>query len=593
MSLRRFFIISFLVILVGSISAGAVYLYNFDINSFRKEIETLASKQISRPLTLGKAHLSFKHGPAFAFDNVAIGTADDNLYLDVDRVFFRIQTLPLLSGKVLFSEILLEKPILFIQLQQSESEVFPFRLMPEQKLLTKEFIKSLRILNATIRIKDSSWGREQETFIIENLRFSIDDFSLLSAGDIKANATLFHRGVRSPFSIDGEYRSNKGTASWDNAFYRVNLSIDNLAAKNLRHLSDNLKSDLVLRGFVDLNMKIEGNPQTGVTFSTKLIGKNLDITKSNLKIPPIPISQGNLNGHIQYGKDTVDLKITKLSLDTDHGRLETGNKARFTLSNDRLTGITSQGRLSIRLSSGTKLPAPSFFTRHLITSYQVDIDRTKYGWKTTKGQLTFPGLDVRFHGQWHDSDKQPHTLTFDIPGASLPAVTALMPGLNHLKLDGRFKAHLSLDIPPHGSLQTVGTLNLTDVHIATPEILADLNRLNGTIQLDNKSLFAKGLKADFGESPITVDLDIPDLTTPDVTLHVLGDTIRADELTFKSGSLYLKEIDGILRLANNTVFLGHNLCEDGRWHRGHGQRHGKKFHRSRCRTRYKGETWEY
>lgn len=129
-----------------------------------------------------------------------------------------------------------------------------------------------------------------------------------------------------------------------------------------------------------------------------------------------------------------------------------------------------------------------------------------------------------------------------------------MPGLNHLKLDGRFKAHLSLDIPPHGSLQTVGTLNLTDVHIATPEILADLNRLNGTIQLDNKSLFAKGLKADFGESPITVDLDIPDLTTPDVTLHVLGDTIRADELTFKSGSLYLKEIDGIYALLTTQFF---------------------------------------
>ncbi len=679
MSLRRFFTISFLVILAGSISVGAVYLYNFDLNSFRKEIETLASKQISRPLTLGKAHLSFKHGPAFAFNNVTVGTADDDLYLDVDRVYFRIQTLPLLSGKVLFSEILLEKPIFSIQLQQSESEVSPFRLMPEQKLLTKELIKSLHILNGTIRIKDSSRGKEQETFVIERFHFSIDDFNLLSAGNIKANATLFHRGVRSPFSIDGEYRSNKETASWDSAFYRVNLSIENLAAKNLRHLTDNLKSDLVLRGFVDLNMQIEGNPQTGVTFNTqltgkslditksnlkippipisqgnlsghiqyeknafdikakatlhphgvlsplsidgeyrsnketaswdsafyrvnlsienlaaknlrhltdnlksdlalrgfvdlnmqiegnpqtgvtfntKLAGKNLDITKSNLKIPPIPISQGNLNGHIQYGKNALDLKITKLTLDTDYGRLEAENKARFTLSNDRLTGISSQGRLSIRLSSGTKQPVSPFFTRHLITSYQVDLDRTKHGWKTTKGQLTFPDLDVRFHGQWHDSDKQPHTLTFDIPGASLPAMTALMPGLNHLKLDGRFKAHLSLDIPPHGSLQTVGTLDLTDVHIATPEILADLNRLNGTIQLDNKSLFAKGLKADFGRSPVTVDLDIPDLTAPDVTLHVLGDAIRANELIFKSDSLYLKEIDGIFRLADNTLFLG-------------------------------------
>ena len=679
MSLLRLFTISLLVIVIGSISVGAVYLYNFDLNSFKEEIETLASKRISRPLTLGKAHLSFKHGPAFAFDNVKIGTADDDIYLDVDRVFFRIQTLPLLSGEVLFSEILLEKPNFSIQLQQSESdaEVPPFWFMPKQRFLTNELIKSLRVLNGTIRIKDSSRGREQETFVIEKFHFSIDNFSLLTAGNIKAKATLLHRGVHSPFSIDGEYHSNEGTANWDSAFYRVNLSVENLAAKNLKYLTNNLKVDLVMRGNVDLDLQIEGSAQTGVTFNTKLIGKNLDLTKSTLKTPPIPISQGNLSGHIQYeknaidikakatflypgsrssfsidgeyhsnegttnwdsafyrvnlsvenlaaknlkhltdnlkadlvmrgdvdldlqiegspqtgatfnmkltgenldltrstlktppipisqgnlsgriqyGKNAVDLEMIKLTLDTGHGRLETENKARFTLSNDRLTGITSQGRLSIRLSSGTEQPVHPFFTRHLITSYQVNIDRTKYGWKATKGQLTFPGIDIGFHGQWHDSDNQLHALTLDIPGASLPAMTALMPGLDHLKLDGRLGAHLSFDISPHGSLQTVGTLNLTDVHIAIPEILADLNRLNGTIQLNNKSLFAKGLKADLGESPITLDLDIPDLTVPDITLHVLGDSIRADELIFRSDSLYLREIDGIFRLATIRFF---------------------------------------
>lgn len=88
MSLRRFFKYSFLAVLLGSTITAGVYLYTFDLNSFRTEIETLASEQISRPLTLGNAHLSFKHGPAFAFDNVKVGAAEDDFYLNVDKVFF-------------------------------------------------------------------------------------------------------------------------------------------------------------------------------------------------------------------------------------------------------------------------------------------------------------------------------------------------------------------------------------------------------------------------------------------------------------------------------------------------------------------------
>ena len=191
-----------------------------------------------------------------------------------------------------------------------------------------------------------------------------------------------------------------------------------------------------------------------------------------------------------------------------------------------------------------------------MASYEIDLSRTKTGWQTSKGKLALPGLEAKFQGQWSRNDDKPFSLNIDIPGAALTAVTALMPGLSRLDLAGKFDLQLNLAGSATRPLHTVGNLDLSDVHLAIPGPLSDLNRLNGSIQINGASLSAKALQAELGSSPISVNLDIPDLAKPDVTMHVLSDSIRADELIFTSKTRYLKQIDGIVRLADSTVFLG-------------------------------------
>jgi len=551
--LRRFFTLFFLILLLGGIATGGVYLYTFDLNSFREEIETLASEKISRPITLGNAHLSFKHGPAFAFDNLTIGTAGEDLYLEVKKVFFRVQVLPLLSGKIQFSEILLENPDLALNLKQTEGEKPPFQLNPEERLLTGELIKSLRVLNGTIRITDATNEKDPEKFTIEKLRFSITDFSLLNAGNIKVEATLLYRDVRSPFSIDGKYSPEAETDSWSNAFYKFKLNIKNLDAGNLPAFVDEKSIGTKLTGSAELNLLIEGIPEKEMTFTADLAGKKLQ-TSFALKI-----SKAAINGRLRYTGERIDLDAVILTLETDRGRLEIENKIRLTLFNNRLTSVASQGNFSVQLTPVAGQTQPLFFTNSLKAAYSLNFSRTKTGWSSSKGELLLPGIKLLFAGQWHADKARPFDLNLDITEASFTALLDLLPGLDRLRtldLNGAFTAHFNLTGLQTGPLQTTGVLNLINTHLAIPGPLAELNSLRGTILLDNSRISAKGLQAKLGNSPIRVDLSIPELETPDVTLHVLADSIRADELIFPSKRQFLRNIDGVVRITNNSVFLG-------------------------------------
>lgn len=122
-----------------------------------------------------------------------------------------------------------------------------------------------------------------------------------------------------------------------------------------------------------------------------------------------------------------------------------------------------------------------------------------------------------FDGQWEGNSQNSFDLNLAIPETSFSPVIELLPGLNKLKelgLSGSFNSRISLKRSNEGAMETTGTVNLTDVHLGIPGPLADLSRLNGSIALQNRAILAKGLKAELGSSPISVDLTIPDMTAP-------------------------------------------------------------------------------
>jgi uncharacterized protein involved in outer membrane biogenesis len=557
MSIRRFFLISILTILLGSTILGGVYLYTFDLNSFRTEIETLASEKLARPLTLGKAHLSLKHGPAFAFDQVKIGTAEDDIFLTVDKLFFRVQALPLLSGKVLFSEILLENPDFTVRANRPKSKKTPNQTDQNLRFFSEDPIKSLRVINGKIHLSGINVHGQSEEIRIENLRFNIDDFSFVSAGSIKASATLIYRGVRSPFSLNGNYNPDQKTTTWLDTFYQVQLNIDNLSAKKLTDKLQTDQSDITLKGLFDLNLKAEGIPGKGVTFSSTLTGKNLNLLTTSPS--PLVISAAQMDGFIQYKGDTLTLKDIRVSLETGPGHLESKHQIQATLSDNRVIRISSRGNISSTRSKSNSEPSPPFYDQSLATSYQAVFTRTEFGENSVQGDLLFPGIKLLFDSQWHDDEKYPFDLTFDVTDASTIAVTDLLPQFDQIKklnLYGRFGAHLKLSGANGKITKTTGNLDLDDVHLAIPGPLADLSELNGSIQIDNQTITAKSLQANLGVSPITIDLTIPDFKSSDVTLHVLADSIRADALVFPSTKHYLRQVDGVVKLAENAVILG-------------------------------------
>ncbi|MDZ7712373.1 MAG: AsmA family protein [Rhodovibrio sp.] len=193
------------VLVVAVLVAGYVALASLDLESYRGEIERRAEDATGRELKVtGAMSLSVGLSPAVQVAGVSFANADWGSRAEmatIERFEVEVALLPLLTGEVRVSRLVLVKPDILLEIgpdgqgnwalgetgaQQDDAAGPSARRLPD--------VSGVRIQDATVRYRDNQTGVELVTNVAEA--------SLDSAGDglaIRAEGT--YQSV--PFELDG------------------------------------------------------------------------------------------------------------------------------------------------------------------------------------------------------------------------------------------------------------------------------------------------------------------------------------------------------------------------------------------------------
>ena len=159
----------------------------------------------------------------------------------------------------------------------------------------------------------------------------------------------------------------------------------------------------------------------------------------------------------------------------------------------------------------------------------------------------------------------PDTLSLDalLTIDDLARLAETLPLLKKLQLRGQ--ADLSIrqrGLPEDNSPDM--TLTLRDAGLRASRFIADINQINGRIQLTPTGLSAENLRVHLGQSPVTVQAQLDDFNNPRLILKAKAPSIRADELVFRSNKALLREIDGHLEIdRDGLIFAPVDVHLDG------------------------------
>jgi len=143
-------------------------------------------------------------------------------------------------------------------------------------------------------------------------------------------------------------------------------------------------------------------------------------------------------------------------------------------------------------------------------------------------------------------------LDIKISAGDLQSDRRFSPLLQGFEIRGGISGMLQLS---HSAGQTdwSSDLLLEDVGVHLTRVIADVQRINGHVRLDGRGLEAPELQARLGDSPLSLQVAIADLASPQVRLQVKAPKLRAHELIFPNPDAWLRDVDGRLLIDSSGI----------------------------------------
>ncbi len=288
------------LLLMLGILAAAILVYTFDLNRYRLQLEEALSRTLNQPVSLGEAHFSLRHGPALDFSEVRIGLADEgDQVLQAAHLLLKPELRPLLTGKLTFSEIVLEQPLIRVILAppaDSADQTTSGLLPALSDRLTATLVRTLALEKGRVQIIDKRDSDRPLTITLNNLTGQVSDLSLGRPCRLDFSGTLGLGVEAATFSLRGDLRLPTAASRWPRTSIDLSIRLKNLALGPLvNHLAPASEATAA-SGRVGLKIQLNGTPASGLRFASALRSQNLAVQLPSLYREPLAIKQLSLAG---------------------------------------------------------------------------------------------------------------------------------------------------------------------------------------------------------------------------------------------------------------------------------------------------------
>jgi uncharacterized protein YhdP len=283
-----------------AVAAIATFIATFDLNRYREQLQASLSAGLSQPVQLGEAGFSWRHGPAFSFADLRIGSGEGETgVLRADHLLLKLEPLPLLKRQVTFSAILLDAPHLSIVLHPpttadtATSRVLP----PDQGVLKSALIRSLTITNGTLHLLDRRDPDRPYAMTLALLDAQISNLALNQPSRLRLTGTLSHEGTSSPFVLSGEGILSSTRPDWQDIDFKLELLLDHLFPGPLLQRYAAGLPQWQINGSLALQLKLSGSPATGLRFDGRVDSRGLQLRLPDRYREPFLFQQIQFKGN--------------------------------------------------------------------------------------------------------------------------------------------------------------------------------------------------------------------------------------------------------------------------------------------------------
>lgn len=304
----------------------------------------------------------------------------------------------------------------------------------------------------------------------------------------------------------------------------------------------------------DLEWQENGHRQLqSFSVSLALEDKRLSLEAGELVISQQPVFFSGQIGSL-FDKPQLDLKINL------QGKLDTLFKQTELPEGWKLTGA-----FPITLALSGALPSPNFQLQADLTEARLALGNFLQKPPAQKSglllagivdselvqldrlELQLPGLSITGEGCF-THDPKSNFFLLDIDPIELAELQPLSPLLKRLRLQGNL--HPTLERSAEGLNVS---LQLSDVGVHLNNIVGDLNRTNGSINLDRKGLRFQNLAASLGKSAFILDGQIDNWQHPLLDLKLKSEKVRAQDLIFPNQELSFYNLNGRLLIDGGGI----------------------------------------
>lgn len=268
--------------------ALTLFLYSFNLNDYRSQLQASLQEALKRPVKIGAIHFALRHGLSLDLSDAAIGAPEDATSLSVDHLLLRLRIAPLLLQQQLsFSSVLLEGAQLRIVAPtgispSAPTEAAPGRINTLIDLLRRTDISTLLLRKGSVTIIS---GARQ--YRLDKIDLQLHDIAFQRPITVAASGEMLTGSVRAPWQLAGQVEATDGDAPWQATRIDLTLGVKAFDLTQLSIAKGKEGPNLRLAGTTALTLRASGAPSTGLTFELRAAGKDLSLALPALYRAPL------------------------------------------------------------------------------------------------------------------------------------------------------------------------------------------------------------------------------------------------------------------------------------------------------------------
>jgi uncharacterized protein YhdP len=304
---RRHPVLTFLGLLaVLGLTTAGIFLATFDLNAYRESLAHRLSKALNQPVSIGSANMSWHRGPVFNISNIRIGDPRLEAQGEIAHLFLHPRLLPLLMGKVVFNDMVLEQPRYRLQVSppapDGKTAIPP---APLAALLQTVQVRKLNIVDGQLLLEDTRHPSEPLQIIAIDLHIR----NLLTGrpAKLKLHAKLQQKNGVAILSAQGRTAIDPKLGNWHQAEHNLQLHLEDIATEQLLSWFSLPEGFPSLSGLANLDLTTRGSFAKGLYFDADLSGAKLTLAwPGHFESPPA------LNNVALKGTWTASAHLNKL-----------------------------------------------------------------------------------------------------------------------------------------------------------------------------------------------------------------------------------------------------------------------------------------